>query len=808
MTATGLEDLIGQLRLDEKAELLEGRDAWYTRGIPRLGIRSLCLTDGPHGVRKVRHGSAAFDVGDNEPSTAFPTSATVANTWDPAAAHAMGVAIARECRALGVDVLLAPGVNIKRNPLCGRNFEYYSEDPLLSGELGAAFVRGVEGEGVATAVKHFAANSNEEYRFSGDSLVDERALREIYLRQFERVVKQGGASTVMTAYNAVNGTFAAEHRELLTGILREEWGFDGVVMTDWGGTHDRVAGILAGCDLDMPGDVPHNRAAIVEAATDGRLPAEALDASVRRMLALAARPAAEDPAAPDLDAHAELSRRIATAGAVLLANDGTLPLDRDADGIVVVGELFERMRFQGAGSSLITPTHLVSPRDAFDARGIRYRYARGYRALDTAPDADLEREAREAARGAGTVLFFGGLTDLEESEGFDRATMALGAAQTALLDGLLDDGARVVLVLFAGSPVELPMADRLAAVLDMYLPGMRGGDAVADLLFGDATPSGKLAESWPMTAADASSAADFDRGGQARYYESVYVGYRYYDAARTALRFPFGHGLSYTTFAYRDLAVAVEGGHVRVEVDVANTGSRDGAEVVQLYVRNNRGEVFKPEKELRAFARVEVPAGGVVRARLEFDLADLSYWDVRDHDWVLENGDYEILVAASAADIRLTAPLPVTTGRASRSPYPPEVDAAYATPPAGVPDVFPALLGRDIPDLAVTRRLTLESRLVDARRSLLGAIIYRAVVGRVAKNYRAALRLPDGIERDARVKSGHFLVRMMPFNTLRVMVMSSSGELPFHVAEGIALIAAFHPIRGVRRILSGGTARR
>ncbi|MGN6128216.1 MAG: glycoside hydrolase family 3 N-terminal domain-containing protein, partial [Humibacter sp.] len=769
---------------------------------------ALFVTDGPHGVRKVRSNSGAFGVADTEHSTAFPTSATLANTWEPALAEAMGRAIGVESRDRGVDVLLAPGVNIKRNPLCGRNFEYFSEDPLVSGSFGAAFVRGAESTGVATSVKHLAANSNEDFRFVGDSLVDERALREIYLRAFEQVVRTAKPSTVMCAYNAINGTFCSDNRELLTGILRDEWGFDGVVVTDWGATHDRVAGLNAGCELDMPGEVLHNRAQIRAALGDGRLSQATVDEAARRMLRLIARctTAGEQDDATDEAAHAALARDIAIEGAVLLTNDGTLPLGARSNSLLVVGEMFERMRFQGAGSSLINPPSVVTPKDAFDRRGIRYRYARGYRSLSTDPDAALEADAVSAASEGDTVLFFGGLGDLEESEGFDRRTMQLGAAQTSLLRRLIDTGAKVVLVLFAGAPVELPFVDELAAVLDMYLPGMHGGEAVAALLWGEASPSGKLAESWPDSAATASSFDDYDRDRVSQYYESIYVGYRFYDKAQTPLRFPFGHGLSYTTFTYAGLEVATVGDRVEATFTVTNNGDRPGAEVVQLYVRNAPGPVFKADKELRAFGKVRLEPGETREVTLSFAVDDLRYWDIADHAWTLDGGVYEVLVAASAADIRLRAPLAVATDRVARSPYSSRVDAAYAMPPRRIPEAFPELVGTQVPPRAHSHRLTLETRLRDARWSLMGGIMHAVVMSRVRKEYRAALAMPDSLERDTRVKNTHFLVRMMPFNSLRSMVMSSGGELPHHVAAGIADIAACHPVRGVRTIMTGSSA--
>jgi beta-glucosidase len=798
VAAPTVEEQLAQLTLEEKILLLEGVDSWRTHAVPRLGIRSLYVTDGPHGVRKVRSAAGGFDIADNAPSTAFPTSATLASTWNPDLAERMGAAIAAECRALGVDVLLAPGVNIKRSPLCGRNFEYFSEDPLVSGVFGSAFVRGVQSGGVGTSLKHFAANSNEDYRFVGDSVVDERALREIYLRAFERVVRDAAPATVMCAYNRVNGTFASENRELLTGILREEWDFDGLVMTDWGATRDRVESVAAGCDLDMPGEVPHNRESLLAAVRSGALPAELLDASVARVLELVARHPEPSETDHDAAAHAALAREIATEGAVLLTNDGTLPLEAASGSLLVVGEFFERMRFQGAGSSLINPPEVITPHAAFDRRGLDYRYATGFRAMHPERDTALEAEALAAARDADTVLFFGGLTDLEESEGFDRSHLRLGENQTALLEALLQQGARVVLVLFAGAPVELPWTDRLAAVLEMYLPGMHGGEAAAALLFGEATPSGRLAESWTRCVEDTSAHADYDRGVIARYAESIYVGYRSYDKAGTALAFPFGHGLSYTSFDYRDATLSVVGDRVTVSVRVVNTGEREGAEVVQLYVRNNAGAVFKAEKELRAFAKVRVPAGGETVARLEFALTDLAYWDVERHDWVLEDGDYEVLLAASAADIRARLPLTVSGHAASRSPYPAEVDRAYAMPPAGIPAAFPALLGREVPQEPRHPRLTLETRLADARHTLIGGIMYRAIVGTVEKPYREALALPDSLERDTRVKNTHFVWRMMPSNTLRSMAMSSGGRFSYDAAEGVALLAAGHPIRALR----------
>jgi beta-glucosidase len=805
-------DTLAAMTLQEKALIVEGRDSWFTHPIPRLGIPSITVTDGPHGVRLVSDIGGGFDVLRNARSTAFPTSVTVASSWDPELARRMGVAIAHECIAAGVQVLLGPGINLQRSPRCGRNFEYFSEDPLLTAAFGTAFISGVQSQGVGTSLKHFAANSNEEFRYVGDSLVDERALRELYLRAFERIVKDAAPTTVMCAYNRVNGIFASEHRELLTGILREEWGFDGLVMTDWGATADRVAGIAAGCDLDMPGGVEHNRASIIAAVESGRLPVAELDLAVRRVLELIERTA--DPAPVneiDEPSHAELSAHIAAESAVLLRNDGILPLplpertDPAAPQLLVVGDLFDRMRFQGAGSSLITPTSLVTPRDAFEARGVRVKFERGYDAMAEAAGAGLAAAAVAAVTPGEPVLFFGGLTDFDESEGFDREHLRLADAQIALLRSLIDAGGRVVLVLFAGAPVQVPFADELAAVLDMLLPGQHGGDATAALLFGESAPSGRLTQTWWRTVEASSAAADFNRGIQARYVESVYVGYRFVDSERpgsvASVQYPFGFGLSTTVFEYRDVQLRVEAGTVHVEVTVHNVGERDGAEVVQVYASRRPGAVFMPEQELRAFSKVRVAAGGSERVAMEFPIADLAYWDVADHDWRLENGEVEVRVGASSADIRCRASFAVDSGAPSRSPYPSDVDRDYAAPPTGVPESFPALLGRPVVPEIAPRRLALESRFIDARRSVLGRIIDGAIVGRMRREYRQALAMPESIERSARVTNAHFLVRMMPYTSPRSLAQSSNGEFPYSLAVGLDLIASGHPVRGILTIM-------
>ena len=564
--------IIRQMTVEEKAALVSGTDFMYTNPIPRLGIPGLCMSDGPHGLRK-QIGSGDNGVSQSEPSTAFPTAACTASGWNPENLRKMGRAIAKECRHYGVHTLLGPGVNIKRNPLCGRNFEYFSEDPLLSGVMGAAEVEGVQSEGVGVSLKHFALNNSENYRFMGNSVASEKTMREIYLKPFEYVVKHARPATVMCAYNRINGTFCSENKWLLTDVLRSEWGFDGVVMTDWGAVHDRVAGLKAGLDLEMPGDTAICRRWILDAIEDGTLTMEELDKACRNILRWIdayAKPA--DPSPVDWDAHHALAAEIAADCAVLMKNDGVLPLS-GKEKLHIAGGLFENMRYQGAGSSMIHPTQVTTPKDAFVQRGVR--------------SVPLEE--------ADVILVFAGLTDEYESEGGDREHMRLPEKQLREIDALCESGKKVVVVLFGGSPVELPFCDRVGAILNMYLPGQNGGTAAYQLLFGEKNPSGKLAETWPLKYEDVPSAETFGKGVNEIYSEGTDVGYRYYHKHGIPVRFPFGFGLSYTVFEKTEW---MKDGTQYAQT-ITNTGGRYGAEVAQLYV----------DGELKGFQKVYLKPG-------------------------------------------------------------------------------------------------------------------------------------------------------------------------------------------------------
>lgn len=781
----------------ERAALLQGTDFMYTCGAPRLGVPRLAMADGPHGLRK-QIGSGDNGVSKSEPATAFPTAACVASSWNPENAEKIGRAIGEECRYYGVHMLLGPGVNIKRNPLCGRNFEYYSEDPLLAGKFGAAFVRGVQSMGVSACLKHFALNNQENFRFVGNSVADERAMREIYLKPFETAVKEGKPGAVMSSYNRINGTFASENKWLLTDVLRTEWGFDGIVMSDWGGTHDRIAGIRAGEDLEMPGDTAVSLKKVYDALRDGSLSGDEANACVTRILAATERFAtASKTEAFDRDGHAELAAEVAADSAVLMKNDGTLPLDSTKP-VCVIGELFENMRYQGSGSSMISPTKVVLHKDAFDARGIRYEYARGYSAGVDPAEGEPIAEAVALAEKYDTVLLYLGLTDLAESEGGDRVHMRLPDDQLELVNALMTTGKKIAVVLSGGSPAELPFADGVNAILNLYLPGQCGGEAGARLLFGEANPSGKLAETWYKHYADVPYGDEYSKKYNEFYKESVFVGYRYAKTAKVKPAFPFGFGLSYTDFEYKNLTVAKENGVVTATLTVRNTGNRDGAEVVQLYVKNNENSaVFKPESELCAFAKVYLKAGEEKAVSLSFALSELSFWNVKENAWTLENGEYTIEAGASSEDIRLTAPLTVTEGVTAMSPYPDSINEKMSGAKPVGNAAFADLLGSPLPDEPPVLPLTLESRFCDFQKTFMGRILYNAVCGVAKKQLKKAKKLPAGPERDNRIKGAIFLQRIFDTNCVRTLSLSAGKSMPWNIAEGFVLLGNGHFFRGI-----------
>ncbi len=650
-------ELVGQMTLEEKASLCAGSDFWHNAAIPRLALAAHRVSDGPHGVRKPLPEESPMNTGKSIPATSFPTAAASACSFDRDLLRRMGEALGEKCVREDVSVLLGPGVNIKRSPLCGRNFEYFSEDPYLAGELAAELVRGVQSRDTGASLKHFVANNQETGRMVCDSVIDERTLREIYLSAFETVVKKAQPWTVMCSYNKVNGVHASDNKWLLTDVLRTEWGFEGAVISDWGAVNDRVAGILAGLDLEMPHTTGDTPALLVEAVQNGTLPLSELDKCARCVTELILKEQA--PRRPsrrtESDDHA-LAREIALQSAVLLKNEShILPLSRDAK-VAFIGRMAKQPRYQGSGSSHITPSFQDNAFEAAVAAGLLPLYAEGYPEDSGTVDETLITTAVAAAKAADVAVVFAGLPEEYESEGFDRTTMDMPESHNRLIAAVAEANPNTVVVLQCGSPVTLPWRSAVKGMLLMYLAGQAGGSASFDLLFGKESPSGKLAETWPETLTDAPSSANFPGEPKAvQYREGLFVGYRYYDKAICPVAYPFGYGLSYTHFAYSDLAVRALGrGRFKVTVNIQNVGERAAREIVQLYVaRKGESQILRAEKELKGFEKIALNPGETTMVEFRLEPRSFSYFNVRAQSWCIEGGTYQILAGATSRDLPL-----------------------------------------------------------------------------------------------------------------------------------------------------------
>ncbi|MEK3795212.1 glycoside hydrolase family 3 C-terminal domain-containing protein [Paenibacillus sp. FSL R7-0204] len=666
---TELQKLISQMTLEEKAGLCSGLDFWNTKSIERLGIPSVMVTDGPHGLRKQQGDADHLGLNNSVPATCFPSAVGLASSWDRDLIFRVGEALGTECQVENVAVLLGPGNNIKRSPLNGRNFEYFSEDPFLASVMAASHVKGVQSQGVGTSLKHYAANNQEHRRMSVDAVIDERTLREIYLASFEGTVKQSQPWSVMCSYNQVNGEYASESYELLTKVLRDEWGFEGFVVSDWGAVNERVKALAAGLELEMPSSAGIGDAKIVAAVKSGELAMETLDLAVERMLAFIFKSVENrNPQAVfDADKHHQLAREVARESMVLLKNEGgILPLVKSGR-IAVIGEFAKQPRYQGGGSSHVNPSRMD---DAFvelqavagDAAS--FLYAQGYELESDDINADLLREACDTAAKADAAVLFLGLPDRYESEGYDRSHLLLPASHKALIEAVAEVQSEIIVVLSNGAPVEMPWLHRAKAVLEGYLGGQAFGGAVADLLFGEVSPSGKLAETFPMKLSDNPSFLNFPgEGDTVEYKEGLFVGYRYYDKKEIEPLFPFGYGLSYTQFEYSRLLLdqtrIQDTATVQVSVTVKNTGSRAGKEVVQLYVSDVESRVIRPLQELKGFGKIELQPGEERSVTFTLDKRSFAYYNVQLGDWHVESGRFKIAVGSSSRDIRLSTELEV-----------------------------------------------------------------------------------------------------------------------------------------------------
>jgi len=801
------QNVIDQMSLEEKASLCSGQDAWHTKGVEHLGVPAIMMTDGPHGLRKEAGNSGEPGMQPSVPATCFPPAVLTSCSFDRDLMHEIGVAIGEECKQERVSVILGPGANIKRSPLCGRNFEYFSEDPLVAGEISAALVEGIQSQGIGTCMKHYACNNQETSRMINDSIVDERALREIYLPAFEIGIKKAKPWTLMCAYNKVNGTYACEHQELMTDIPRDEWGFDGAIMTDWGAMDERVWSIKSGLDLEMPYAGPHNDQLIVEAVKSGKLDMATLDRTVRRMLELAEKGKVNlvDNFKYDIEKHDAVARKAASESAVLLKNDGILPLKQGIS-LAVVGEFAQKPRYQGAGSSRINPHKITSAINELDSNGIAHTYSRGYDLKGKEDAESLIAQAIETAKGKDVVLIFAGLPDAYESEGFDRTNIDMPREHNALIERVAEQNPNVVVVLHEGSAVSMPWLDKVRGVLYMGLGGQCVGAAAVDLLFGKVNPSGKLTETYPLKLSDAPSSKQFGQRLVTQYRESIFVGYRYYDKANKAVLFPFGHGLSYTQFAYSDLQTSQsqisDQDTLTVKVKVRNVGERFGKEIVQLYVAPPQSAIFKAQKELRHFAKVALEPGEEKEVSFVLGMRAFAYWNVLIHDWHVESGTYEVLVGSSSADIRLKAKVDVrsTAGDVTVPSYREKAPVYYALPQGNldVPlEQFEEVYGNkiNIPCEVDKAPLTMNSTIYDARHTKVG----KWLMASTKKNLQ---KMVGGDTDDGNMRMMEAVLIDLPFRSFGMMGM------PPKIIEGLVLIMNKKIFKGLGFVIKGITAQK
>ena len=657
-----IEKIISELTLEEKAGLCSGADWWHTKPINRLGVPSVMVSDGPHGLRKQSEKQENLQEEQVIKAVCFPTASALACSFDPELIYKVGEALGDECQAEGVATLLGPGINMKRSPLCGRNFEYFSEDPYLAGQIGTGFVNGVQSKKVGTSLKHFAANNQEYRRFSISSEVDERTLREIYLAAFETVVKNAQPWTIMCSYNCINGTYSSENDWLLNKVLRDEWGFKGLVMSDWGAVNNRVKGVAAGLDLEMPSSKGYTDRQLVKAVKEGELSEEVLDKACTRILQLVERFEENRADKPvfDKELHHELARKVEGECAVLLKNEGVLPLTKEQK-VVFIGGYAKNPRYQGGGSSHINSFKVTSACDSSDNE-----FCLGFDVEQIEVDEDLLKEAVDAASKAEVAVIFAGLPNSYESEGFDRKHLDMPPCQNALIEAVAKVQPNTVVVLHNGSPIVMPWADRVKGILEMYLGGQAVGGATVDILYGSVNPSGKLAESFPLRLEDNPSYLNFPGSKEkVHYHEGVFIGYRYYDKKKMEVRYPFGYGLSYTSFEYSNLFVKKQENKVQVQVTVKNTGKYFGKEIVQLYVHQENCDLERPEKELKNFTKIALLPGEVTTVTMELDERAFAYYDVNRASWSVDTDTFEILIGKSSRDIVLSDKIKIT-GNVSR----------------------------------------------------------------------------------------------------------------------------------------------
>lgn len=788
-----IKKIVQEMTLEEKCYLLSGKDFWQTRSVERLGVPSVTLADGPHGVRKQEGASDQLGLNGSLPATCYPTAATIANSWDPELGEEIGEYLGMEAGAQDVCVLLGPGMNIKRSPLCGRNFEYFSEDPYLTGKMAAGYIRGIQSKGVGACPKHFAANSQELRRMASDSVMDERTLREIYLTGFEIAVKEAAPKSIMTSYNRINGVYANENAHLLQEILRDDWGFDGFAVSDWGASNDHTAGVAAGSHLEMPTTGGDSDEELIQAVKSGRISEAMINRRVEELLAavMPAREAVDKVKGKgfDREAHYRMAQKAAEQSIVLLKNDnGLLPLAENTK-VAVIGDFAKTPRYQGAGSSVVNPTRLDTTLDVMKDFPLQMAgFAAGYHRTGPA-DPALEREAVELAKKADVVLLYIGLDEISESEGLDRPNMKLPESQIRLLQMISDVNPHVAAVLSGGSAIEMPWIGQCEAVIHGYLSGQAGAAAMLNAITGKVNPSGKLNETYPLAYEDVPSAPYFpSKERNAEYREGLYVGYRYFETVGKPVRFPFGYGLSYTTFAYSDLRVNEN----EASFTLTNTGAMDGAEVAQLYVSAKCSGVYRPSKELKGFQKVFLRAGESKNVVIPLDDKAFRYFNEKTNRYEVEGGEYEILIGSSSADIKLTARIAV---QGTEAPLPIETSRIPSYMSGNILQVsdqeFQALLGHDIPDGHWSGQLDINDaicQLYYAKRWV-GRLVYKILTGLLDKSM--AKGKPD---------LNIMFIYNMPFRGIGKM---AGGMCSQYMVEGMVKAVNGHFFKGLGQIISG-----
>lgn len=793
-------DIIDRMTLEEKAAILSGKSEWETWDFKRLGIPSIFCSDGPHGIRKQAGAGDHLGLNPSLPATCFPTAATVANSWDPELGEAIGKALGEEAKAQGVDVVLGPGLNIKRSPLCGRNFEYFSEDPYLAGKMAAGYVRGIQSKGAYACPKHFAVNSQELRRMAMNAVVDERTLREIYLTGFEIAVKEGGAKALMTSYNEVNGIYANENTHLLRDILRNEWGFEGIVITDWGGSNDHVKGVAAGSDLEMPTPGFDSARQILQAVKEGRLAESAVDECVDRLLNAVCELTgeigknresgqADQPLDFNKKDHHVLAGKAAAESAVLLKNEGKILPLKPGTRVALIGDFAFEPRYQGAGSSLVNATSVDTVAKMIREYDlIPVGMSKGY--LRTGgEDSVLRKEAEDLAQSADVVLFCFGLDEISETEGVDRSHMRLPQNQISLLEAMARVNKNIVGILSAGAAVEMPWNSCLKALLHGGLYGQADAGAMLDILTGKVNPSGRLSETYPLRYEDTPAFHYFPGAERnSEYREGIYVGYRYYETSKVRVLYPFGFGLSYTEFEYRDLKLDESG----VDFTVTNTGKVNGAEVAQLYVGLKGARVFRPEKELKGFKKVFLKAGESKRVHIDFDDKTFRYWNVRTNAWETEGGVYQIMIGSSSANICLRGEISVEGTTEEFPYYTNRMPSYYSGMIRQVNDEeFTELLGTPIPSGKWSGELTVNDAVCQ---------MYYAKSPIARLVYKILTRLKTKSEEQGKPDLNLLFIYSMPFRSIAKM---TEGMVSMEMVEGIVTMVNGHFFRGLSRTIGG-----